>query len=138
MIELLKYAISRMNDAAEWVADLIIRKPKQDIIEAESEESLEKGLTALASILMGRAVTAGTGIAVVEGLSTATVVGVEGAAIASGSAEVLAIGAALLFSATVIGKVAGRAVGRLYEHFQEQNEQDNREVIAAKLVITKV
>lgn len=143
MIEYIKYGLSKINEAADWVADRIISKPKLSKVEQQTEEAIEVGTAASAAVGLGYAATYG-GIALTEALSAAgasatvlnttaaiaaagTEVAAGGAAIASGGAEIAVVGGVLLFSAAVAGKVAGRAGGHLYNYFTGANQEETKE-----------
>ncbi len=147
MIQFIKWVLGKIDSAAEWVADRIISKPKFCTENVEKTKAAEAIATGTAAYGLGLAATTG-GIALTEALAAASVnatavqaaaaiaaagteVAAGGAALASGSGEVIAIGAALLFSGAVVGKVAIRAAGHLYQYLDSNNNESKDVAIDA-------
>ena len=137
-----KMLLSKVNDAAEWCADLIVSKPELSKENQAAEQAFEVAATAVAAKEMGIAATfagihltealvaAEASATAIQGAAAIAAAGTEvaagGVALASGTAEVVAVGAALLFSAAVVGKVAGRIGGHAYNHFMAEDKQEEK------------
>lgn len=142
MIQGVKWVLEKIDTAAEWVADRIISKPLVYTQMKDATKAAEVAVSGTAIYGLGVAATAG-GIALTEALATAgasatavsaaagiaaagTEVAAGGVALASGGAEVVAVGAALLFTGAVVGKIATRAAGHLYNHAIASSEPETK------------
>jgi hypothetical protein len=140
--------LSKINEAADWLADKIISNPDVNKAHETEAKAAELAATGATTYGIGVAATAG-GIALTEALATAgygvaaleataaiaaagTEVAAGGMAIASAGTGVMLIGSALLFSGGVAAKVAVRAAGHAYnfiEGHQHENTHDAQPTI---------